>query len=113
MALLEVISVRLFEPKKARLIQLLFSDIEQGLPGETTPEKAFLYQSCDITGDWNVQLLWADDTLQKMKTPLGRHLAEFLRTFGFVHHTMWQTFSTVSLGIMQQGLKDKENEIQN
>ncbi len=92
MILLETISVRLFEPQKAHLVRLLFSEVEQGAAGWDAPEKAFLFQSCDIPGDWNVQLVWNDDNLPKAKTSLGRHLTEYFRNLGFVHHTVWQTY---------------------
>lgn len=94
--LLECVSVRLFEPSKAHLLKLLYSQLNQGLGGMASPLEACLYQSCDIVGDWTIQMLWQDEG-PPCKTTLGKHLAEALRNLGFVHHTVWHALASKAL----------------
>ena len=94
MTLLETVSVRLFEPRNAHLVQLLFKQLDQGPGDADQPDAASLFFSCNVPSDWIIQLTWLGNDRPKAKTTLGRHLSESFRSIGLVHHTVWQGYST-------------------
>lgn len=93
MTLLETIGIRLFEQQNSHLLHLLFEQMNQGLTGLRAPQAASLLCDCGAPGTWSVQLTWRGENLPHAKTALGRHLAESVRPFGLVHHSVWLAFA--------------------
>ncbi len=88
---IEIITVRLSNPKYEPDVKKLFLDlgVEQGIK-KNEAVRPVLFRCSSISTDWSIHLCCKNQETLSGKTLNGRALAEVLSAFGLVSHSVWE-----------------------
>lgn len=84
---IEAVQVRLFDLNDGELVIDVFNQIN----GKSTQCTANLYRSGTVANDWSIIFFKPRANNIESKSPEAVFLAESLRQFGFVNHSLWLT----------------------
>jgi hypothetical protein len=83
---LEVIKLRSAGKSFGILEELLLSMDKVGQYGLVGIK---IYRHASLETDWSVHLFWESERLEQNGSSLGLHLAQALKEFGLVDHSIW------------------------
>ena len=86
----EIISVRLSRDKDIVKVQDIFRLIKTMDSGAMDPIDITLYVNNRVETDWSIHLYRDGTESPVQKSDLGLSLAESLRSFGLVNHSVWK-----------------------
>jgi len=84
---LEIIKLRTAGNRDALLDEFLRSLVESGKSRELVEMKT--YHHAALENDVSVHLHWESDRPEQNGTELGLHLAQALKEFGLIDHSIW------------------------
>jgi hypothetical protein len=84
---LEILSLRAVGKAEKDAALALFRSVETSLAA--TRPSFHLFQNARLEYDLSLHLYWGSESGAVAESALGLRLAEALRSFGLVHHTVW------------------------
>lgn len=87
---IEIISVRLSHGKDAQMVQDIFRNIPRSGTGTRSSIDAALYVDMRVETDWSIHICRDSENMPAQKSDLGLFMAEALRSFGLVNHSVWK-----------------------
>lgn len=86
----EIISIRLSQRKNVPMVRKIYRSIMTSITGAEATMDAVLYTNARVETDWSIHIFWEYHKVPAEKTTLGLRLAETLRSFGLVNHSVWK-----------------------
>ncbi len=70
-------------------VKLCLKDIDLSRSNKVNPVSIDIYRNFNVATDWSIILKNEKEEADIQKSSLGLHLAELLREFGMIHHSIW------------------------